>query len=77
MSLENWELLSYIVTVFDLPLAIVTFFSSSARSAKMRRHLMNSGAILDFLSMPAYRDIQALFGAHKADIDFGIVRNMV
>lgn len=25
MSLETWELLSYIVTVFGLPLAIVSF----------------------------------------------------
>ena len=54
MSLENWELLSYVVTVFGLPLAIATFIWEQRKERENEEeevYQMLSDAYTDFLKL--------------------------
>jgi hypothetical protein len=54
MTLENWELLSYVVTVFGLPLAILTFLYEQRKERENEEeavYQLLSDAYTDFLKL--------------------------
>lgn len=54
MSLEHWELLSYVVTVFGLPLAILTFLYEQRKERENEEeavYQLLSDAYTDFLKL--------------------------
>ncbi len=54
MTLETWELLSYVVTVFGLPLAILTFLYQQRKERENEEeavYQLLSDAYTDFLKL--------------------------
>ncbi len=54
MSLQTWELLSYIVTVFGLPLAVISFMLEQRKERENEEeevYRLLSDAYTDFLKL--------------------------